>query len=517
MGNICSSTSVRNLDIKDLQTEFNFIRKTICTLQGKVSTITGNTTISSSSGNILVDSGGLYVPNDKVRRVGTLADLYNLSPTGVDAVIVDNIGTYKYLALTSNDNGYSNITASTGNTWVLGNAAISSPKRAKETVELSRVLPGVVTNTLENFTKNGALSTATITAPAGYDKFAVTGGDATSYIVFDRITAQDNLTTLKAKIRCDVVGASDPIVGIGFKGVKLNNDTSSVYYSQGLCHLLTKACSHVQFTASVNTTPNLAKSSAGTLAANGDILEISLEYDDANTRFYFRVMNTANGEFSEAYWNLTARNISFDNRPLVLILGDGTYTLLEYKAFASVPKEPLLGIVGDSYACGDNINLNLNWPYLVKQALPQYDVVCFAGNGAYQNSMATYQLREVMKLKPKYVLFFQILNVFWGYFDDGNANQTEFDTANNRMMDAITGYGGIPILVKWQTTGGFINGNSAAWDTKRASIIASYPTTLTLDLSGQSLQLNNSSHLTTSDTVKVTKQIVELLKTAGAV
>lgn len=520
MGNICTSTPVRGIDA-DLKSELNFIRRTVCFLQGQAG---ATPTISPTSGNILINSSGLYVPDDKVREVSSITSLYSLSPTGVNMAIIPNVGTYTHTASVITDDGYSNLTASDGGTWVLQNNTTSKRPSKRSYFKSVEVKPGVVSGGLEPVTKNGAMTTATITNSGGFDQFAVTLGDNTSWIDFTSLTYQDNSTILKARIRIVTKGSTSPMIGIGLSGHNLTNDTNAgVGCEDAMINLSTNAVQH-RAGNSVNIGNVITKASNALTFSNGDVVDLELIVDWEAALLKFNVINTTTNGYSfstlggSGAGNLVrSRDVAFVTHTLKLILVDGTYTLLSFEGYSSVPQNNLLAIVGDSYGSGDLIVLNTNWPYLLQKALPQYDIACYGGNGAYINSISKYQLLDVLRARPRYVIFMSILTLFYGYFDDGNANQTEFDNGMNSIMDAVTGYGGVVILVKWQTTGGFINGNSAAWNTKIAALQATYPTTLVLDLSGQALQLSSSNHPTTSDAIKIAKQTVELLKTAGAI
>lgn len=472
--------------------------------------------ISSEDGNQIVDNSGLFAAQN-IWQVDSIDDLATLDVTLYQTAIVKNVGVYTHTASVSTVTGYTVVAGVTGY-WVLDNAAIARPKKALDTVMLTRVIPGGISGGLDpDYTLSGAMTTATITNVNGYDNFVVTGGNQTSRIYFNNVNSQDNFSTHKALVFCDNIGVTSPTIGIGYYGYNLAGDTTGPsWICQMSVNLLTKTSTHYYTTGVA--VANTVVSSAGTLAVNGDILELEMYIDQATSVVHLYVTNVRTGEYLHAYTAArVARYISFQTNRLLFNATDGEYALLKYELFSSVRKQPLLGIMGDSYACGDLLYTNTNFPYLLQNALPSHDIACFAGNGAYILSLAQYQLKDILRLRPKYVLIFDILMLYWGYFDDGDANQTTFDTNMDNIMKAITSYGGIPIHVKWQTAGGYINGNSAAWDIKRASIISTYPTTLTLDISGEALGLNNNNHLNTGDTVKVSKAIIALLKNVSAI
>ncbi len=486
-----------------------------------------NTIQTKSDGSVyFVDKDGdiqqIEFPavTDRQTVVAAISDLASVNPTNIDTVTVKNVGVYSHSSSVLTDDGYSIVVGSSGY-WVLDNSTVRLPVKNKEFPILAQLSSGGVTDAIENVTKNGAITTATIAKVGNYDNFIVTGGDSTSWIRFNKLSVTDNRYILKARIKVDSIGVTAPILGIGFNGVQETHDLGALYGSSMLVNLLTKVITRQGETAGVPTTTT---SSAGTLCSNGDILELTIKAEPELSRMRFTVLNTYTGEFTNGIHNLISGGSGGSSRAagvimklLSLWMTDGTYTVIDYKCISSVPFEPLVALVGDSFGCGYSLPTAQNIMPLLVNALP-YDIVDYGGNGAYVISMMKYQMAQVLKTKPKYVFVFSILTLYLGYFDDGDANQTEFDTYMGNIMKAITSYGGIPVLIKWQTTGTYINGNSAAWDTKRAALVASYPTTLTLDLSAQALTFTGSgSHPSAADNIKIKREIISLLKTAGAI
>ena len=450
----------------------------------------------------------------------SIDELSLLNTSKYTTAIVDNVGVYKFTTDTLVANGYSIVTA-IGGFWQLTNSAQYERVTPDEYMVMADVLPGGIADGMENVTKTGVVSTATFSKVGNYDKVAVTGGVSyTNFLVFNNQRIQDNGMNLKLRIKVDTVGATLPLIGIGLYGIASSHDTnSSGIAGMYVINLLTKVMENRSYNC--NGTGIVPKSSAGTLCSNGDILEIRMNMDlNSNSgKKTFSLINETTGAY--AYYEATSLipcvGYKLSMR-LALALTDGAYTILEYKGYSSIPQNSLLCIMGDSYGCGGpNTGLYNSVTANLKSYLPEYDIGCIATGATYVVTMANTQIRDILKLKPKYVLLLQILNVYWAYFDDGGANQTEYDDNMTAILDSITGYGGIPILVKWQTTGGFINNHSDEWDIKRAAHLAAYPTALELDLSNEALVLSDNSHPNSSDNRKIANKVVELLKTEGAI
>lgn len=456
---------------------------------------------------------------DSVVQVDTIADMMLVNPEESTTVIVDNNGIYKYTTDVLTPNGYSIVTA-TGGYWILTNSTQIERTTPTEYMVMADVIPGGITDGFESVTKTGVISTAIFSKVGNYDKVAVTGGATyANFLIFNNQRIQDNGMSLNLRLKVDTVGATLPLIGIGVYATANTHDTVGTGLSgMYVINLLTKVVENRSYDCSA--TGLTPKSSAGmSLASNGDILNIKLSYSlDLGSYKTLTVINETTGSFAYYQVGSSPNCAGFKvGMKLALALTDGDYTILEYKAYSSIPQKALLGIIGDSYGTGYSVALENSITGKIRRSLPEYDIACFAASGAYQITMANYQMRDILKLRPKYVLIFQILQVYWGFFDNGDADQTEYDNNMTSILDGITGYGGIPILVKWQAAGGYINGNSAAWDIKRAAHISTYPSILTLDMSASALALNNNSHPTAADNIKIADKVVELLKAQGAI
>lgn len=392
----------------------------------------------------------------------------------------------------------------------------------EETPILAELRPGAITDALTPVVKNGAMTSATIAKQGNFDKLTVVNGDNTSFIRFTDLKVADNCALLKARVKVvdyQTNVAGDCILGLGFYIQQAANDTGGVH--QFAVHVNITQKTAYFFNGSNSTWTNITtdlKTSAGALAVDGDTIEMTLQRVPTKG-FNFTFLNVSSGEYMTGFGrtnagNSASRNQGIANGHLRLLACNGVFVIEEFKAFASVPKQPLLGMMGDSYTSGDSGPVQTLSEYMADL---NYYFVSVAGNGAYIQAMAQYQLLDILKLKPKYVSLIHILNVYYGYFDDGNANQVAFDASFNNIMKAITSYGGIPILCKWQNTGGYTNGNSPAWSTYVDAALVTYPTALVLDLRNENLDLTNGSHPSDADNIKIKNKLIALLASVGAI
>lgn len=465
------------------------------------------------------------VAGDSVLKKSAISDLASLNSTSAKLVQVDGVGLYAWVNSVLVTNGYNIVAGSVGTgVWVLVNSAPSARKIAQSYPIIAELLPGVIAAGNEPNTKNDAMATATIANVGGYDNVIVTGSTAASWIKFPNQTICDNSYKAKLLIKVNTLGATAPLVGIGGLILQETSDTGGAWGNMAYVNLLTKVPYQINENGN-NVALSLTTASAGTLVANGDILEIVFDNDAYNGNYTFTVRNVSTNEIVTAKRSLTpvqARSFSLSVRCLSLILADGTYTILKYEVKSSVPSGNLASLIGDSYASGYNLPGNQNVVSLLQAALPAESIGSYASNGAYTTSMRKHQLKEVMKVRPRYVLFLHILQMYWGYFDDGDANQTIFDTDMDIMLKSIIGYGGVPVLFKWQTSGGgYLTagpggaGAPAAWNSKVDTLVGTYPQIKVVDLTAQALVFNSSSHPNATDNQKITRKIVEFFIANG--
>lgn len=464
------------------------------------------------------------VPNE-ILYVDQISDLAGLSTEDYPIIQVKGVGTYVPGPALATIDGFRYVTGSLG-TWELVNSAPQLKKIERDYPIIAELLPGAITAGYEVNTKNDAMTSATIANVGGYDNIIVGGSTSASWIRFPNQTICDNSYKARLLIRVDTLGATAPLVGIGGRGQLETADTGASNNNMVYINLLTKAPFQINENGN-NTSLSNNTATAGTLVANGDVLELVFDNDAYTGGYTFTVRNIATGEIVTAKRNtvpVSARSFTLITRNLSLILADGTYTILKCEVKSSVPSKNLASIIGDSYACGYNLAANLNIVSLLDVSLPTESIGSYAGNGSYITGMRKHQLREIMKVRPRYVLFIHILQMYWGYFDDGDANQTIFDSEMDIMLKSIIGYGGIPVLFKWQVSGGgFLTagpggaGAPAAWNSKVDTLVGTYPQIKVVDLTAQALSLNSSSHPNATDNRKIANKIIEFFITENAI
>lgn len=391
----------------------------------------------------------------------------------------------------------------------------------KNTPELAAIPPGAIADGIVSTTKGGALATATYSKMGNFDKIQVVDGNNSAYVRFEDFYVCDNRAIVKAKVK--VVDyhpnpAVNTLLGLGFHQRQLTDDTGSV----GMFHIyfdLSDKKIYYRNNSSgafVDVTSSFAVS-ADTLAASGDIVELTLQRLPELDGFQASFVNTTTGQYICGRFlspGLISRALQIGNSNLRLDATNGTFALLEFKALSSAPASPFLYVMGDSYASGDVNVMSTLFPSLL-QNNANYYTVCGAGNGAYIHSMAKHQLQEVIKLKPHYVLLMSVLSVYYGYYNSGTAKQTEFENSFHNIMKAIRAYGGVAILVKWQLSGGgYLNGHSATWNAYVDAAVVAYPGTLVLDLTTENLDFAATAHPSASDHLKIYNQLTALLNAA---
>lgn len=393
-------------------------------------------------------------------------------------------------------------------------------------VVLAKVIDAGVKNSFLTVGTAGALSTATNNKNGNFDQWVVTGGDNTSELIFPGIKICDNRAVLKAKIKVDSYRTNaslSSLIGLVCQGIQSSNDTGSVYTFTVLFDLPTKKVYYFDANDAVFVEiTSLATISSGFAVASGDIVELTLQRKAESNTTYASIVNTSNGEYIEVSYSVEGGGASaymgIQNEQIGFSLTNGSYTLVDYTVKSSVPERPLLGIIGDSYASGfDNVPSEL-FPWLLLNDTTNfpYNVFMAAGNGAYIISMAKFQMQDIFKMKPKYVLFISILSVYYGFFKSGDGDNTIFTNMFNDIIKGILSYGGIPVLALWQSgANGYLNDNGTDWNTFVAASQVTYPQIKTLDLTNEDLVLDLDGHPNPADHLKIKNKVIEFFKTEG--
>lgn len=465
-----------------------------------------------------------------IPRVADTVSLSTLNSNDATFVYVDGLGFFKDVA-TGVANGVTVFAGVGGRYWTKVYPTITqersfSKNYAEESPILSDVPNAGVKDAIIPSVGVGALSTATNNKVGNFDQFVVTDGDNTSLLRLTQQKVSDNRAIYKMKVKIDAYrtnGALDCLLGIGTYGQLYTHDTGGVLYTVMSFNLTQKTIFFRN--SSSNTFVDVTSSgyvSSGFAVANGDILEITFQKRPDTGRIYAHLLNTYTGEYMEVnlFVASSTRYFGLHSHHLSMQFTNGSATFLSHRVFASTPANPLLSVMGDSYGSGDSQTSTDMFPWLLLNDTVNfpYHVQVVGGNGGYLVSMAKHQLMDILKTRPKYVLLMSILSVFYGYYDDGGANQTEFDNNMGDILKAIVGYGGIPILPKWQSgNAGFLNNNGTTWNTWVTGILGTYPTAKVLDLTGEALVLSLSGHPTQADNIKIKDALLRFFRSEGVI
>ncbi len=388
----------------------------------------------------------------------------------------------------------------------------------KQPVYLQRVFPASVVGSLMSVTKNGALSSATNTNNAGYDKFAVSGGTTSSTLVFNNAYVCDTQAVFKATVKVENLNAdgssNSAIFGIGITGVQGSQDTGSNYGGLAAIDLINKTAQNYAFGPNAFT---ILTAPSGVLVANGDILDIEYRKDQVLGGAFIYVINKNTGAtLVGIVTGLDAIYSGLHNGVLTLMMTNASYTLLDVHVLASTGKNPLLHVVGDS--------LGISYHVSVKQTLnglfplnPPYQLISSSGNGAMWDAIDRFQMQDVLKVQAKNVLIISGLPINYDAANSGGGNYAAFKTHWDNVMRAITSYGGTPIVTKFPVVNPI--GTQAATVNFNNFIdaqVAFYPTLKVLDLTNSGITIGDQyGHLTAADWAIVTPMVINLLKTLG--
>lgn len=362
-----------------------------------------------------------------------------------------------------------------------------------------------LTSTINSVTKNGAMSTAVVTAVGPYEKIAVTAGTNTSYVKINDSFLSDANTVASLKVKLDTIGTNS-LVGlrrINNAGVGDTNTNNISFY--------------VNLNTGVIFRNSTAMTTAGTIApfaANSDIIEFTWIRDYKTWHNEIQVKNLTTGA------NLYAQNLGSGDIDTyitiianpALTLADGTFTVLDWEIKSTTPHHPKLVVVGDSQGSGYHIANSDTIFYRLDNALP-YNIGSTAGPGAYIYSIQKSQLPEVVAMKPDAVLLFSYLSIYYGDFKVADPDYTTWKAAWDKVMNGIIAYGGRVILPKIDTWPLFGNSNEALWNTFVDGEVVAHPTTLVLDLRGETLTYDNSGYHYNGASYEIIKnKIITLLE-----
>lgn len=307
------------------------------------------------------------------------------------------------------------------------------------------------TQSIESITKSGATSSATITAVGPYDKFAVTGGDQTSFIKFNGVNRVDNNVKAKLRVKINTKGTTACLIGLGWEGFNSTQDTGSPFANKLYVNLTSTTV--YEYYPFVDGSPLALTtfSQTGTFAVSGDIVELEYITDTVNGFDKFIITNVSTGRYIEANTgdHIMAERPCQQANPSI-VLADGTFTILNYSFRSVLLSSPLIQFVGDSLGIGYDLNYQSQILYQLNN-LGYQNVINSCGNGCYIYGINTTAIREVIKNKPKVVVLFHWLTIYYGEFEIGNANNTVYMAQWNGFVNALLGLNIKLILFKPQS------------------------------------------------------------------
>ena len=384
-----------------------------------------------------------------------------------------------------------------------------------ETLVIQTLPNGAITDGVLSVTKNGAMTTATISKVGQFDKLAVTGGNYTSYIKFNDFFIGDQCYKIKATIKVENLN-KDGATGtsyLGFSqyGTQLTQDTGTVYNGGLAVELIGKTAIRNGFNANGSAVSSPVVS-AGTLVASGDVLDLEMQLDPLRIIRTLKVINRSTGEYVYASHTGSTTSFGIITSTFGIIATNADYTLLDVKLYSSVTK-PIMGFIGDSYGVGYNQTFSTTLTPICNNSLP-YEFVTCCGNGGYIYTMANRQMQEIMKTKPTFVVLVTVLSLFYGDFKVTDPDYTNWYAAYNKIIKEVVNYGGIPVMIKWPP-GPYTNNNTTQWNAFIDAEVLLNPTMQVLDLTGYSFTYSDNSHPSAADYQLILQSVDALLAANG--
>lgn len=473
---ICSKTRIKDNSVETLRKELDYIRKIVCSLQG------GSGTIVPQDSSSLSFSGDGSVDNPLTAQV-------TLSTNGQNSIISASNGLYS--AAIPRGNG----------------------------VVYHDIEKGGITDGVLAVTKAGALSTATIDKVGNFDRLAVTGGSNTSIITFDDKFVCDTQAIIRFSVKIsdlNIDGSSGTSkIGLGTSGVQNTGDTGGVISHYSFFDIIGKT--GVTKGGGGGENASIVTASAGTLVANGQILDIEFRNDLKIGQSILTIVNRTTGEFaiskSPVYSTI---DMGLANGKLRLMLTNATYINLSLTVSSNAPKNNVVQVLGDSMASSYTTISNLSLVGRFR-AISPVPIIVSSGNGAYWKSIATMQMQEVFKIQPKYVTIISILPLNNSAYDSGDSDYAAFIANFNTVINGILSFGGVPILTKWGASNFYGPTIGNAWNTFLDGQKVLFPAMQFLDLTQfPTLQYNDFfGHPSSSDWVVIAAELDKVLKTLG--
>lgn len=386
----------------------------------------------------------------------------------------------------------------------------------------------VFSSTIEPYTTNGALTTATfgLSTSTYNDRITVTNGDHNSFLYFNNYPRLDVNVRYKLKLKVITKGTASSYVGIilrsvsglgdsgtASKGVMVNLNTELLYRSRAQATTL-----------SAPTALTTEFNGSGTFCSDGDVLEFTWEMRGTYGFETIEVLNLTTKHSlvakNQAPVFSQLSNLQFAHAsqyPGIILSGgtSGVYDFISFEADSLVQQQPVTYLMGDSMLSGFSVSYLAALPRIIDEAIP-HNVAVGTGPGVYTNSFGESAANEIIKYKPKTVLIFSWLPLYWGEFQVGNPNYAAWYLNWTKLLNACESVGAIPVLTKYPV---WPAGNQSAtsqpnWSAFIDSEVVLHPTSLVMDFRSHVFNYNGGVgyHLGAADNVFVKDQFIALLE-----
>jgi len=402
----------------------------------------------------------------------------------IDAEVPSQAGhAGEYLTTDGTNTSWAAVSTSRLSNTSIRNMTISSGGVVTNDLPIGAVNDGVLPNT-----KGGAMTTATISKVGNFDKLAVTGGNQGSYIYFNNLWLSDSALRIKLSVKVENLN-KDGVTGTSYLGIvgygnSFTWDTGTSINWGAVGELIGKGIGFYNYLVNYEGGDTSAVSS-GTLAASGDILDIELQFFPVTGGSRFKITNRTSGQYTTAFKLSSGGNYGFSRTQITktarlgLVASNADFTILDFKVYSGVDS-PLASFIGDNYIVG--YNQTFTETLLPKlSALAPYQFATYVANGANINNMFNVQVKEALKLKPKYI-FLADLNLLDGRFINTSPDYTTWYAAFTNLINEIVAANSIPVLIK-KPAGGIYASNTAAWNTFVDQQQIAFPQIKVLDMS----------------------------------
>lgn len=368
---------------------------------------------------------------------------------------------------------------------------------------------GGIFDGIDIVTKNGAMTSAVISKQGDYDRIAVTGGNATSYLILDKQSTLNQFSII-LRVKINSIGAA-PLLGLQgiWPGLTYSNFNNAQYF--GYVNLATGVITATS--AGTNTSYN---GFLGTVLPN-DIIEIRLDGDFlVGSTLTIKKISGFTGEVSmdQTIKSPTADGWVF-HQVLSIIMADGDYTILQYIVNHTDTFKPKICVVGDSMSSGVRIVKADSVIGKFKAKLPYRASSIGAGSCLTKGSLAT--IYEALNIYPEYmVIFFYLDPIYYDKANPANGSYATFSADFARYVNTIKEQGIKPIFIHPQTWA-ILDPSGVKCAFYTTFLNTFYPTERTIFLSSSELFYDGTGfHYNGVTNGIIADKVIALLESEGA-